>query len=174
MIKDVTRADAGEILCQTSDERSYTRTRVHVDVESAHIHLSPQDQIINTLGEKVQLKCEITQPVESAKWYRNGVEVYEHSGKHFAFNEDKILLLEIINFDEKDVGNYAVELPNGERSAPANIRLKITPHIELSREVRPDSEVLLRAGDDLVFTVSVSVAYLPTTSVLCRRNKLLV
>lgn len=125
VIKDMSTSDSGEYLCQTSDERSYTRTRVHVNEENAHIHLSPQDQMIRSMGEKVQMRCELTRPVASAKWYRNGLEVWEMSGKHFAINEDKLLSLEIINFDEKDVGDYSVELPNGERSAPAHIRLKV-------------------------------------------------
>lgn len=72
------------------------------------------------------MRCEVTHPVASAKWYRNGLEVWELSGKHFVINEDKVLLLEIINFDEKDVGDYSVELPNGERSAEAHIRLKVS------------------------------------------------
>jgi hypothetical protein len=87
--------------------------------------LSPQDQMITTLGEKVQLRCELTAPVANCKWYRNGLEVWEMSGKHFTINEEKLLVLDIINFDERDVGDYSVELPNGERSAPAHIRLKV-------------------------------------------------
>jgi hypothetical protein len=87
--------------------------RVHVNEESAHVHLSPQDQMITELGEKVQLRCELTAPVGSAKWYRNGLEIWEMSGKHFTINEDKVVQLDIINFEEKDVGDYSVELPNG-------------------------------------------------------------
>lgn len=98
---------------------------MHVNEESAHIHLSPQDQMISALGEKVQLRCELTAAVASAKWYRNGLEIWEMSGKHFTINEDKVLQLDIINFEEKDVGDYSVELPNGERSAPAHILLKV-------------------------------------------------
>lgn len=125
-ITDMTAVDSGEYMCQTSDERSHTRTRVHVDQETAHVHLSPQDQVIKSTGEKVQLRCELTQPVASAKWYKNGLEVWEMSGKHFAINEDKVVTLEIINFDERDVGDYYLELPNGEKSAQAHIRLKVS------------------------------------------------
>lgn len=60
VIENMSASDSGEYMCQTSDERANTRTRVHVDKETGHIHLSPQDQVINSLGEKVsQIKFSI-------------------------------------------------------------------------------------------------------------------
>ncbi|KAI6223322.1 hypothetical protein M3Y95_00877500 [Aphelenchoides besseyi] len=161
VITDATAEDSGEYICQTSDERSYTRSRVSVKEEIAHIHLSPQDQIVKSMNEKVVLRCELTHPVPSAKWFKNGLEIWELSGKHFPINDDYVLTLEIMNFDEKDVGTYVVELPNGERSVEAQVLLQIAPHIELSREVRTDRELVAFAGSELTFTIKMSGYPLP-------------
>ncbi|KAI6180537.1 hypothetical protein M3Y98_00731100 [Aphelenchoides besseyi] len=161
VITDATADDSGEYICQTSDERSYTRSRVSVKEEIAHIHLSPQDQIITSMNEKVVLRCELTHPVPSAKWFKNGLEIWELSGKHFPINDGHVLTLEIMNFDEKDVGSYYCQLPNGERSSDAQVLLQIPPHIELSREVRTDRELVAFAGSELTFTIKMSGYPLP-------------
>ncbi|KAI6227724.1 hypothetical protein M3Y99_01223100 [Aphelenchoides fujianensis] len=153
VITGVLAEDSGTYMCQTSDERSYTRSRVAVKEEVAHIHLGPQDQVITGFNEKVVLRCELTRPVAAATWFKNGLQVNELSGKHFAINDEHLLTLEIMNFDEKDVGDYVVELQSGERSAPAHIRLQIPPRLELSREVRADRELVAYVGSELTFTI---------------------
>lgn len=60
-------------------------------------------------------------------------------------------MLEINNFDEKDIGDYVIELSETEKSAPAKVSLRVEPIIELSKEVRDQPEVILQAGKPLRF-----------------------
>jgi hypothetical protein len=73
------------------------------------------------------------------------------------FLEDRYAYLEIYNFDERDIGEYVMILSsNGERSAPARLRLEVHPKLEMSKEVRDREVVKLHAGRDFHFEVQCS------------------
>ncbi|KAI1719915.1 immunoglobulin i-set domain-containing protein [Ditylenchus destructor] len=150
-IEKALQEDSGYYACETSDERSRTQADVMVKAEEPHIKFSPQDTIVTSFGGKVVLTCEITKEVPSIKWLKNGYELWQQTGKYFPLLEDTTASLEIYNFDERDMGEYCVVLPNNERSAPAHVRLEVPPHIELSKEVRENEEVIVHAGQDLHF-----------------------
>lgn len=60
-----------------------------------------------------------------ARWLCNGVEVSELSGRHFAINDDCSLVLTIVAFEERDSGDFTVELPSGETAITIHDQDKI-------------------------------------------------
>uniref|UniRef100_A0A1I7SFQ9 Ig-like domain-containing protein n=1 Tax=Bursaphelenchus xylophilus TaxID=6326 RepID=A0A1I7SFQ9_BURXY len=153
-INDLAPEDAGEYVCQTTDERSTARTRVHVKKQVTHIKFSPQDHILSQFNQHASFTCELTGIAEDVAWFKNGVELSQPSSKYFVINEDNKVTLEIVNVDEKDVGDYVLELPNGERSAPAHLDLRVLPELSFSREIKSD-EIEVEAGKDLQFSINV-------------------
>lgn len=111
---------------------------------------------MKSFGKKVVLSCKLTKNEISAKWQKNGFEVWQQSGKYFpsTIEEENLATLEIYNFDERDVGEYILLLPNGEHSAPAHVSLEVSPKLELSKEIRDRDEVIVYAGKDLHFEVN--------------------
>jgi len=161
-ISPAAQEDTGIYVCETSDERSRSQCDLVVRAEEPHIKFSPQDRAIRAYGEKIQLRAEITKEVSEVRWLKNGFELWQQTGKHFMFMEECYSYLEIYNFDERDIGDYVMVLPNNERSAPAKLRLEVPPKLELSKEVRDKDELELCAGKDLHFEVIVSGYPKPT------------
>uniref|UniRef100_A0A915ER06 Titin n=1 Tax=Ditylenchus dipsaci TaxID=166011 RepID=A0A915ER06_9BILA len=155
-IEKALQEDSGYYVCETADERSRSHCDVAVKAEEPHIQFSPQDTIVTSFGGKVVLTSTITKEVSSVKWLKNGYEIWQQSGKYLMYLEDHLATLEIYNFDEKDVGEFVVQLPsNNERSAPAHVSLEVPPKIQLSKEVKEQEEVVIYAGKDLHFEASL-------------------
>lgn len=97
----------------------------------------------------------MTKCASDTKWYKNGYEVWQQTGKYcpYVLDDDCSAILEIYNVDEKDVGDYVLVLPNNEHSAPAHVRFEVAPKLELSKEIRDRDEIVLNAGNDLHFEV---------------------
>lgn len=105
------------------------------------------------------LVCKLTKGALDTKWYKDGCEIKQQTGKYYPFvlDDEQSAYLEIYNVDEKDVGDYILVLPNNEHSAPAHVRLEVKPKLEISKEFKNRDEIILNAGNNFSFEVKFKI-----------------
>ncbi|RCN25579.1 immunoglobulin domain protein, partial [Ancylostoma caninum] len=81
-INSVDSADSGWYRCETSDRRNSTEGELIVREEKSHISVGPQDQIIRHCGDSVKLTCELTRPTSCIRWFKDGMEIWQQTGKY--------------------------------------------------------------------------------------------
>lgn len=105
--------------------------------------------MVTELGSTVLLTCEMTKPVKSVKWYRNGKEIWPRFHKLRMSVQETIALLEISSFEASDQGEYVAALREDEKSASAKVELRVAPSIKVIGDVGIDV-MKLHAGTDFV------------------------
>lgn len=157
IIKNVTEKDSADYTCSTEDGNSRARCKVTVKPPEAHVKLGPEDQIIKELGQTVVVEAELTCPAEGIKWLKDGCQIDIHSPKYSVSNEGLKYALKILDFNKDAIGEYSIQLPNGESSAPARLQLQIPAKLETASD-----ELLAQDGKELSFTVHASGFPTPT------------
>lgn len=157
VIKNAAIEDGANYICVTSDGNSRAKCKVNVKAPEAHVKYSPTDQTITELNQTAFVECELTSPTDDIKWLHNGKPINLDSTKYSISNDGLKYILKIDDFDGNSAGEYSIELPNGELSAPAKLQLKIPPKIEVQK-----SEFEIHAGKELSFNVQLSGFPTPT------------
>ncbi|KAI6190036.1 hypothetical protein M3Y97_00073200 [Aphelenchoides bicaudatus] len=151
IIKNAEKEDSADYVCVSTDGNSRARCKVSVKEPEAHVKFGPEDQTITSIGETAAVECELTSPVETLCWLQNGRPIDLNSPKYTVVNDGLKCTLKIADFDKSAVGDYVLQLPNGELSVPANLQLKIPAKIEVDFD-----ELFAHAGKELSFAVRVS------------------
>ncbi|KIH65419.1 fibronectin type III domain protein [Ancylostoma duodenale] len=163
-INSVESADSGTYRCETSDRRNSTEGELIVREEESHISVGPQDQIIRHCGDSVKLTCELTKPTSCIRWFKDGMEVWQQTGKYIIVTDGCCSTLQILNFDKIDIGDYCAAVDNDEISAPARLNLEVSPTIRIREQI--ENSVLVNAHAELDFHIEVAGHPAPTMTIL--------
>ncbi|XP_019734410.1 obscurin isoform X5 [Hippocampus comes] len=122
-IKDVTPADAGDVIFSIKDLTS----KASLTIEGKASTLSRDLENINVVrGENATFTCEVTQSTAIVKWTKEGKSIRK-SQKYDIIKEDCVMKLVIHNVSSKDAGEYRCEVVGG-ATAKAKLDVKEPIH----------------------------------------------
>ncbi|KAI6186493.1 hypothetical protein M3Y98_00138600 [Aphelenchoides besseyi] len=160
VLEKVNADDQGEYVCLLSDGQK-AKCKVTINEPEAHVHVGPQNQIVTAHNQNVALTCYLTRNAK-VEWLKNGTKLSLESlgAKYKIFSEDTKSILEINDFNDRDIGEYscrlinpAYQLTNKEESLPATLDLQIKPQIEFLSDVE---KVEINVGSDLKMTFNLN------------------
>ncbi|XP_060940741.1 obscurin [Limanda limanda] len=151
-IKDVTPADAGEVVFTIKDLS--TKTTLTVEGRASSVSKGLQN-VSAAQGEDAVFACEVTQASSTVKWAKEGKAI-KKSQKYDISQEDKVMKLTIHNVSAQDSGEYSCEVVGG---ATTKAQLEIKEPIHKFTEVLKDSQ----ADEKSSVTLSCETAQSPST-----------
>ncbi|XP_051944299.1 obscurin isoform X3 [Hippocampus zosterae] len=122
-IKDVTPADAGDVIFSIKDLTSIASLTIEGKVSTLSRDL---DDISVVRGENATFTCEVTQSTAIVKWTKEGKSIRK-SQKYDIIKEDRVMKLVIHNVSSKDAGEYRCEVVGG-ATAKAKLDVKEPIH----------------------------------------------
>ncbi|XP_039998756.1 obscurin isoform X7 [Xiphias gladius] len=132
-IKDVTPADAGEVVFNIKDLSSKTTLTVEGRASSVSRGI---ENVSAVQGEEAVFTCEVTQASSTVKWAKEGKAI-KKSQKYDISQEDKVMKLTIHNVSAQDSGEYSCEVVGG---ATTKAQLEIKEPIHKFTEELKDSQ----------------------------------
>ncbi|XP_051260277.1 obscurin isoform X12 [Dicentrarchus labrax] len=151
-IKDVTPADAGEVVFNIKDLSSKTT----LTVEGKALSVSKGLQNVNVdQGEDAVFTCEVTQASSTVKWSKESRAI-KKSQKYDISQEDKVMKLIIHNVSAQDSGEYSCEVIGG---ATTKAKLEIKEPIHKFTKTLKDSEAVEKSS----VTLNCETAQTPST-----------
>ncbi|KAL7825430.1 hypothetical protein AOLI_G00326370 [Acnodon oligacanthus] len=93
------------------------------------------DDQCTEIGGKVVLSCKANTKYATATWEKDGTRLVCVQGRHSIKQNDRLFVLEIQNFQEKDEGNYTLTLrnPSGDTSWSAFLQIALREWREMPR-----------------------------------------
>ncbi|KAM9791323.1 obscurin isoform 11-T11 [Syngnathus typhle] len=132
-IKDVTPADAGDVVFSIKDLTS----EATLSVEGKASSLSKELENISVVrGEDATFTCEVTQASSVVKWTKEGKSIRK-SQKYDIIKEEKFMKLLIFSVSSKDSGEYSCEVIGG---ATTKARLEVKEPIHKFTKELKDSK----------------------------------
>ncbi|XP_047198041.1 obscurin isoform X42 [Hippoglossus stenolepis] len=151
-IKDVTPADAGEVVFNIKDLS--TKTTLTVEGRASSVSKGLQN-VSAVQGEDALFTCEVTQARSTVKWAKEGKAI-KKSQKYDISQEDKVMKLTIHIVSAQDSGEYSCEVVGG---ATTKAQLEIKAPIHKFTEVLKDSQ----ADEKSSVTLQCETAQSPST-----------
>ncbi|CAB1448560.1 unnamed protein product, partial [Pleuronectes platessa] len=151
-IKDVTPADAGEVVFNIKDLS--TKTTLTVEGRASSVSKGLQNASA-VQGEDAVFSCEVTQASSTVKWAKEGKAI-KKSQKYDISQEDKVMKLTIHSVSAQDSGEYSCEVVGG---ATTKAQLEIKEPIHKFTEVLKDSQ----ADEKSSVTLQCETAQSPST-----------
>nr|XP_029479284.1 LOW QUALITY PROTEIN: obscurin-like [Oncorhynchus nerka] len=134
VIKDVTPADAGEVVFNIKNLNSKTTLAVEGKAQS----LSRELQSISVVsGEDAMFICEVTQTRATVQWAKDGKDIRK-SEKYEISKEERVMKLTVHSVTVQDSGEYSCEVIGG-ATTKAKLEIKEPVH-KFTKELK-DSEV---------------------------------
>nr|XP_049602917.1 obscurin isoform X4 [Syngnathus scovelli] len=132
-IKDVTPADAGDVVFSIKDLTS----KATLTVEGKASSLSKELENISVVrGEDATFTCEVTQASSIVKWTKEGKTIRK-SQKYDIIKEERLMKLLIFSVSSKDSGEYSCEVIGG---ATTKARLEVKEPIHKFTKELKDSK----------------------------------
>nr|XP_046264945.1 obscurin isoform X16 [Scatophagus argus] len=151
-IKDVTPADAGEVVFNIKDLSS----KATLTVEGKASSVSKGLQNVSAVqGEDAVFTCEVTQASSTVKWTKGG-QAIRKSQKYDITQEEKIMKLTIHDVSAQDSGEYSCEVVGG---ATTKAKLEIKEPIHKFTKALKDSQ----AEEKGSVTLQCETAQTPST-----------
>ncbi|XP_035861175.1 obscurin isoform X4 [Sander lucioperca] len=132
-IKDVTPADAGEVVFNIKDLSS--KTTLTVEGKASSVSKGLQN-VSAVQDEDAVFTCEVTQASSTVKWAKEGKAI-KKSHKYGISQEDKVMKLTIHNVSAQDSGEYSCEVVGG---ATTKAKLEIKEPIHQFTKALIDSQ----------------------------------
>ncbi|XP_053185436.1 obscurin [Scomber japonicus] len=151
-IKDVTPADAGEVVFNLKDLSSKTTLAVEGKASSVSKEL---ENVSVVEGEEAVFTCEVTQTTSTVKWTKES-KVIKKSQKYDICQEDRVMKLIIHNVSAQDSGEYSCEVVGG---ATTKAKLEIKEPIHTFTKELKDSQ----ADEKSSVTLQCETAQTPST-----------
>ncbi|XP_045907719.1 obscurin isoform X22 [Micropterus dolomieu] len=151
-IKDVTPADAGEVIFNIKDLSSKTTLTVEGKASSVSKGLQSVSVV---LGEDAVFTCEVTQASSTVKWAKEGKAI-KKSQKYDISQDDKVMKLTIHTVSAQDSGEYSCEVVGG---ATTKAKLEISEPIHKFTKALKDSQ----AEEKGSVTLQCETAQTPST-----------
>ncbi|XP_055739563.1 obscurin isoform X6 [Salvelinus fontinalis] len=134
VIKDVTPADAGEVVFNIKNLNSKTTLAVEGKAQS----VSRELQSISVVsGEDAVFTCEVTQTRATVQWAKDGKDIRK-SEKYEISKEERVMKLTVHSVTVQDSGEYSCEVIGG-ATTKAKLEIKEPVH-KFTKELK-DSEV---------------------------------
>ncbi|XP_052319850.1 obscurin isoform X13 [Oncorhynchus keta] len=134
VIKDVTPADAGEVVFNIKNLNSKTTLAVEGKAQS----VSQELQSISVVsGEDAVFICEVTQTRATVQWAKDGKDIRK-SEKYEISKEERVMKLTVHSVTVQDSGEYSCEVIGG-ATTKAKLEIKEPVH-KFTKELK-DSEV---------------------------------
>ncbi|XP_029581199.1 obscurin isoform X7 [Salmo trutta] len=134
VIKDVTPADAGEVVFNIKNLNSKTTLAVEGKAKS----VSRELQSISVVsGEDAVFTCEVTQTRATVQWAKDGKDIRK-SEKYEISKEERVMKLTVHSVTVQDSGEYSCEVIGG-ATTKAKLEIKEPVH-KFTKELK-DSEV---------------------------------
>ncbi|XP_069013684.1 obscurin isoform X23 [Embiotoca jacksoni] len=153
-IKDVTPADAGEVVFTITDLSSKTTLTVEGKASSVSKGL---ENICAVQGEDAIFTCEVTQASSTVTWTKEGKAI-KKSQKYNISQQDKVMKLTVHNVSAQDSGEYSCEVVGG---ATIKAKLEIKEPIHKFTKALKDSQ----ADEKTSVTLQCETAQTPSTVV---------
>ncbi|KAK5860093.1 hypothetical protein PBY51_021594 [Eleginops maclovinus] len=153
-IKEVTPADAGEVVLNIKDLNSKTTLKVEGKASSVSKGLQTVSAV---QGENAVFSCEVTKASFTVNWSMEG-KVIKKSQKYNISQEDKVMKLTIHNVSSQDSGEYSCEVVGG---ATTKAKLEIKEPIHKFTKELKDSQ----AEEKSSVTLQCETAQTPSTVV---------
>ncbi|XP_069548291.1 obscurin isoform X19 [Brachyistius frenatus] len=153
-IKDVTPADAGEVVFTITDLSSKTTLTVEGKASSVSKGL---ENICAVQGEDAIFTCEVTQASSTVTWTKEGKAI-KKSQKYNISQQDKVMKLTVHNVSAQDSGEYSCEVVGG---ATIKAKLEIKEPIHKFTKALKDSQ----ADEKTSVTLQCEMAQTPSTVV---------
>ncbi|XP_043991327.1 obscurin isoform X20 [Gambusia affinis] len=151
-LKDVTPADAGEVVFSIKDLSS----KATLKVEGKASSLSNGLQNVSVVcGEDAVFACEVTQASFTVKWAKDGKAI-RTSKKYEISQQEKLMKLTIHNVSAEDSGEYSCEVVGG---ATTRAKLEIKEPIHKFTKVLED----IQADERTSVTLRCETAQTPST-----------
>ncbi|XP_035527005.1 obscurin isoform X35 [Morone saxatilis] len=151
-IKDVTPADAGEVVFNIKDLSS--KTTLTVEGKASSVSKGLQNVSVDQ-GEDAVFTCEVTQASSTVKWSKESKAI-KKSQKYDISQEDKVMKLIIHNVSAQDSGEYSCEVVGG---ATTKAKLEIKEPIHKFTKTLKDSEAVEKSS----VTLNCETAQTPST-----------
>ncbi|CAK6957615.1 obscurin [Scomber scombrus] len=132
-IKDVTPADAGEVVFNLTELSSKTTLAVEGKASSVSKEL---ENVSVVQGEEAVFTCEVTQTTSTVIWTKES-KVIKKSQKYDICQEDRVMKLIIHNVSAQDSGEYSCEVVGG---ATTKAKLEIKELIHTFTKELKDSQ----------------------------------
>ncbi|KAF1383754.1 hypothetical protein PFLUV_G00135120 [Perca fluviatilis] len=132
-VKDVTPADAGEVVFNIKDLSS--KTTLTVEGKASSVSKGLQN-VSAVQDEDAVFTCEVTQASSTVKWAKEGKAI-KKSQKYDISQEDKVMKLTIHNVSAQDSGEYSCEVVGG---ATTKAKLEIKEPIHQFTKALIDSQ----------------------------------
>ncbi|XP_036940155.1 obscurin-like isoform X4 [Acanthopagrus latus] len=153
-IKDVTPADAGEVVFKIKDLSSKTTLTVEGKASSV---LKGLQNVCAVKGEDAVFTCEVTKASFTVNWAKEGKAIRK-SQKYDISHEDRIMKLIVHNVSAQDSGEYSCEVVGG---ATTKAKLEIKEPIHKFTKALKDSQ----AEEKSSVTLQCETALTPSTVV---------
>ncbi|KAM8728691.1 obscurin isoform 15-T15 [Acanthopagrus schlegelii] len=153
-IKDVTPADAGEVVFKIKDLSSKTTLTVEGKASSV---LKGLQNVCAVKGEDAVFTCEVTKASFTVNWAKEGKAIRK-SQKYDISHEDRIMKLIVHNVSTQDSGEYSCEVVGG---ATTKAKLEIKEPIHKFTKALKDSQ----AEEKSSVTLQCETALTPSTVV---------
>ncbi|XP_047188249.1 obscurin isoform X6 [Scophthalmus maximus] len=151
-IKDVTPADAGEVVFNIKDLSS--KTTLTVEGRASSVSRGLQN-VSAVQGEDAVFTCEVTHARSTVKWSKESKAI-KKSQKYELSQEDKVMKLVIHNVSAQDSGEYSCEVVGG---ATTKAQLEIKEPIHKFVKALKDSQ----ADETSSVTLQCETAQTPST-----------
>ncbi|KAM9349716.1 obscurin [Symphorus nematophorus] len=151
-IKDVTPADAGEVVFNIKDLSS--KTTLTVEGKASSVSKGLQNVSV-VQGEDAVFTCEVTQASSTVRWAKEGKAIRK-SQKYDISQENKVMKLTVHNVSAQDSGEYSCEVVGG---ATTRAKLEIKEPIHKFTKALKDSQVEERGS----VTLQCETAQTPST-----------
>ncbi|XP_070700635.1 obscurin [Pempheris klunzingeri] len=151
-IKDVTPADAGEVVFNIKDLSS--KTTLTVEGKASSVSRGLQN-VSAVQGEDAVFTCEVTHQSSTVKWAKEGKAI-KKSQKYDISQVDKVMTLTIHSVSAQDSGEYSCEVVGG---ATTRAKLEIKEPIHKFTKALKDSQ----AEEKSSVTLQCETAQTPST-----------
>ncbi|KAL7385982.1 hypothetical protein ABVT39_002583 [Epinephelus coioides] len=151
-IKDVTPADAGEVVFNIKDLSS--KTTLTVEGKASSVSRGLQN-VKADRGEDAVFICEVTQASSTVKWAKEGKAI-KKSQKYDITQEGRVMKLTIHNVSAQDSGEYSCEVVGG---ATTKAKLEIKEPIHKFTKPLKDSQAVEKSS----VTLQCETAQTPST-----------
>ncbi|XP_078029538.1 obscurin [Epinephelus lanceolatus] len=151
-IKDVTPADAGEVVFNIKDLSS--KTTLTVEGKASSVSKGLQN-VKADRGEDAVFICEVTQASSTVKWAKEGKAI-KKSQKYGITQEGRVMKLTIHNVSAQDSGEYSCEVVGG---ATTKAKLEIKEPIHEFTKPLKDSQAVEKSS----VTLQCETAQTPST-----------
>nr|XP_033505664.1 obscurin isoform X8 [Epinephelus lanceolatus] len=151
-IKDVTPADAGEVVFNIKDLSS--KTTLTVEGKASSVSKGLQN-VKADRGEDAVFICEVTQASSTVKWAKEGKAI-KKSQKYGITQEGRVMKLTIHNVSAQDSGEYSCEVVGG---ATTKAKLEIKEPIHEFTKLLKDSQAVEKSS----VTLQCETAQTPST-----------